>query len=143
MRGARRRVRAAGSAAYPARMAESVRVDAWVWAVRLYKTRSQATAACRAGHVRIDGERAKPAQKVGVGSTVEVRGGERLRVVEVRQLLTKRVGAPVAQAAYLDHSPPPPPKELASAFGVRDRGAGRPTKRERRQLDKLRGRASR
>ncbi len=124
-------------------MAESVRVDAWVWAVRLYKTRSQATAACRAGHVRIDGERAEPAQKVGVGSMVEVRGGERVRIAEVRQLLTTRVGAPVAAAAYLDHSPPPPPKELSSAFGVRDRGAGRPTKRERREIDRLRGRSSR
>ncbi|MDN4476071.1 RNA-binding S4 domain-containing protein [Demequina sp. SYSU T00192] len=124
-------------------MADAVRVDAWVWSVRLYKTRSQATAACRAGHVRIDGERAKPAQKVGLGSTVEVRGGERVRIVEVRQLLAKRVGAPVAQAAYLDHSPPPPPKELASPFGKRDRGAGRPTKKERREIDRLRGRAPR
>ncbi len=121
-------------------MADAVRVDAWVWAVRLYKTRSQATAACRAGHVRVDGDRAKPAQAVRVGSTVEVRGGERVRIVEVRQLLAKRVGAPVAQAAYIDHSPPPPPREKVSPFGVRDRGAGRPTKKERRQLDRLRGR---
>ena len=133
---------AAGRPAYPRGMAESVRVDGWVWAVRLYKTRSQATAACRAGHVRVDGDRAKPAQPVRVGARVEVRGGERVRIVEVRRLLAKRVGAPVAQAAYVDHSPPPPPKELASPFGRRDRGAGRPTKRERRQLDRLRGRTS-
>ncbi|WP_296667849.1 RNA-binding S4 domain-containing protein [Demequina sp.] len=124
-------------------MATSVRVDAWVWAVRLYKTRSQATAGCRAGHVRIDGERAKPAQHVHVGSRVEVRGSERVRIVEVTQLLAKRVGAPVAAAAYIDHSPPPPPKELASPFGMRERGAGRPTKRQRREIDKLRGRRSR
>ncbi|WP_062381035.1 RNA-binding S4 domain-containing protein [Demequina pelophila] len=124
-------------------MAEQVRVDVWVWAVRMFKTRSQATAAVKAGHIRVDGERAKPATQVRVGSRVEVRGGERLRVLEARQLLLKRVGAPLAQAAYTDHSPPPPPKEMASPFGIRDRGAGRPTKRDRRQLDRLRGRVSR
>lgn len=122
----------------------SARADAWVWAVRLAKTRSQATAACRAGHVRVNGERAKPATSVRVGDRVEVRTGELPRIVEVRQLLVKRVGAPVAQAAYIDHSPPPPPRaERPAAFGVRDRGTGRPTKRERRQLDRLRGRRER
>lgn len=124
-------------------MADGVRVDAWTWAVRLFKTRSQATAACRAGHVRVNDERAKPAQTVRVGDRVEVRGGQRLRSVEVTRLLIKRVGAPEAQAAYVDHSPPPPPRELASPFGVRERGAGRPTKKERRQLDRLRGRRDR
>ncbi len=123
-------------------MAGSVRVDAWVWAVRLFKTRSQATAACRAGHVRVNGERAKPAQPVRVGDSVEVRG-DRVRVVEVAGLLAKRVGAPEAQAAYVDHSPPPPPREMASPFGRRERGAGRPTKKERRPIDRLRGRAAR
>lgn len=122
----------------------SARADAWVWAVRLAKTRSQATAACRAGHVRVNGERAKPATSVRVGDRVEVRTGELPRIVEVRQLLVKRVGAPVAQAAYIDHSPPPPPRaERPAAFGVRDRGTGWPTKRERRQLDRLRGRRER
>lgn len=123
-------------------MAGTVRVDAWVWAVRLYKTRSQATAACRAGHVRVNDARAKPAQPVRVGDVVEVRGGERVRIVVVSTLLAKRVGAPVAEAAYVDRSPAVIPREKAAAFGVRDRGAGRPTKRERRQLDRLRGRTS-
>lgn len=118
----------------------SARADAWVWAVRLTKTRSQATAACRAGHVRVNDERAKPATTVRVGDRVEVRLHEQIKIVEVRQLLVKRVGAPVAQAAYVDHSPPPPPRERVAPAGVRDRGAGRPTKRERRQLDRLRGR---
>jgi ribosome-associated heat shock protein Hsp15 len=94
--------------------------------------------------VRVNGERAKPATTVRVGDRVEVRLGELARIVEVRQLLVKRVGAPVAQAAYVDHTPPPPPKaERPAAIGVRDRGAGRPTKRERRQLDLLRGRRER
>ncbi len=124
-------------------MAGSVRVDAWAWAVRMYKSRSQATAAVKAGHVRVDGERAKPSTAVGPGSTVEIRGLDRLRVLEVRQLLVKRVSAPLAQAAYIDHSPPPPAREKAGVFGIRDRGAGRPTKKERRQLDRLRGRDGR
>ncbi|WP_062071064.1 RNA-binding S4 domain-containing protein [Demequina sediminicola] len=125
----------------PAPTRTTARADAWVWAVRLAKTRSQATAACKAGHVRINGDKAKPATPVRIGDRVEVRGGEWPRIVEVRQLLVKRVGAPVAQAAYVDHSPAQPPKvERPAAIGVRDRGAGRPTKKERRQIEKLPGR---
>lgn len=118
----------------------SVRIDAWVWAVRLAKTRSRATTACRAGHVRLNGERAKASATVVPGDTVEVRGGERVRIVEVLKLLSKRVGAPVAATAYVDHSPKPPPRKHVALAGQRDRGAGRPTKRERRQIDKLQGR---
>lgn len=119
---------------------ESARVDVWVWAVRLAKTRSQATAAARAGHVRVNGERAKAATSVRPGDRVEVRGGEWPRLVEVRQLLLKRVSAEVAQAAYVDHTPPKPPREVIAPVAVRDRGSGRPTKKERRALDRLRGR---
>lgn len=118
-----------------------MRVDSWLWAVRLTKSRSVATAACRAGHVRIDGVRCKPSAKVAVGSRVTFRGADhRFRDVEVVQLLAKRVGASVAVTAYIDHSPPPPPREAIAPVGVRDRGAGRPTKRERREIDRLRGR---
>jgi len=126
-----------------------VRVDAWLWAVRLFKTRSVSQAACKAGHVKVGGERAKPATPVAVGDWVEVRGEGRVRIVEVRGLLAKRVGAAVAAEAYTDHSPPPPPREATAlgqgavgAVGLRDRGAGRPTKAQRRQLDRLRGRPS-
>ena len=130
-------------APYPRGMErDSARVDVWVWAVRLAKTRSQATAACRAGHVRVNDDRAKASTLVRAGDRVEVRGGERLRVAEVTRILVKRVGAPVAASAYIDHSPPPPPRERVAPAGVRDRGSGRPTKRERRQLDRLRGRRS-
>jgi len=124
-------------------MAEVVRarVDAWCWAVRLFPTRSAAGAACRAGHVRVNGERAKPATIVVPGDEVHVRGGERERIVEVRRTIVKRVGAAVAVECYLDRSPAPVPREQVALAGVRDRGAGRPTKRDRRQLDRLRGRA--
>lgn len=121
----------------------TVRTDAWVWAVRLAKTRSQATAACKAGHVRVNGERAKPSTPVRPGDRIEVRGSAHPRIVQVVTLLSKRVGAPVAQAAYIDHTPPPPPREYFAPAGVRERGSGKPTKRERRQLDRLRGRRSR
>ncbi|GGT30247.1 RNA-binding S4 domain-containing protein [Streptomyces purpureus] len=117
----------------------TARVDSWIWAVRLTKTRSQAATACRAGHVRVNGERAKPAQPVKVGDEVRLFHAGRERIVEVRRVLAKRVGPPVAAEAYVDNSPPPPPREHVALAGVRDRGAGRPTKRERRELDQLRG----
>jgi ribosome-associated heat shock protein Hsp15 len=121
---------------------ESVRIDLWLHAVRLTKTRSDATDACRAGHVTINGKSAKPASPVKVGDHVEARLAQRQRVVEVTRLLTKRVGAPVAAECFDDHSPPPPEHEpYQGLFGVRDRGTGRPTKRDRRQIDRLRGRS--
>ncbi|MDO5634362.1 MAG: RNA-binding S4 domain-containing protein [Micrococcus sp.] len=119
----------------------TTRIDAWLWAVRLFKTRSAATAAVRGGHVRVNGEPVKAAQAVVVGDTVRVRQPGRERVLEVTGLISKRVGAPVAQRQYIDHSPPPIPRELL-AVPYRERGAGRPTKRDRRQLDALRGRDS-
>jgi ribosome-associated heat shock protein Hsp15 len=117
----------------------SARVDSWIWAVRLVKTRSLATAACRAGHVRVNGERAKAAQPVHVGDEIRYREAGFDRIVVVGAVLTKRVSAPVAAASYTDLTPPPPREEVALA-PMRDRGAGRPTKRERRDLEKLRGR---
>lgn len=120
-------------------MSEPVRVDVWLWSVRLFKSRSQAAAACKAGHVRLDGARAKAASPVRIGDEVVVRGGERERIVEVRRLLRKRVGAPLAAEAIVDHSPPPPPRTMQPAVPRRDPGAGRPTKRERREITRLRG----
>ncbi|NIH71218.1 RNA-binding S4 domain-containing protein [Auritidibacter ignavus] len=120
----------------------AVRIDVWLWSVRMYKTRSAATAACKGGHVKIDGESVKPSQKVHVGDTVSFRQPGRERILEVTGLLSRRVGAPVAVQHYVDHSPEPIPRHLL-AVPYRERGAGRPTKKERRQLDKLRGYSSR
>lgn len=117
----------------------SVRVDVWIWSVRLVKTRSLAASACKAGHVRVNGDRAKPAQPVKAGDEVRLRHAGRELVVKVVTPLRKRVGAPVAVTAYTDHSPPPPPREAVAPAGRRDRGTGRPTKRDRRELDRLRG----
>lgn len=120
-------------------MAASVRVDVWLWSVRVFKTRSQATTACRAGHVQIAGERVKAARPVAIGDTVRVRLTGQEKILEVTGLLSKRVGAVVAAQNYIDHSPPPLPA-LFSAVPRRERGSGRPTKKERRQLDRLRSR---
>ena len=116
-----------------------VRIDAWLWAVRQFKTRSAATSACRAGHVRVNGERAKAAQQVRPGDEVRVRIEGFDRTLIVRQTLVKRVSAAVAATAVEDRTPPPPPRETVALVATRDRGAGRPTKRERRDLERLRG----
>jgi ribosome-associated heat shock protein Hsp15 len=116
------------------------RVDSWIWSVRLTRTRSAASDACRAGHVRVNGVRVKPAHPVRAGDEVRLRHDGRERIVVVQRVIAKRAGAPVAAECYVDNSPPPPPREEVVAVPVRDRGAGRPTKRERRSLDKLLGR---
>jgi ribosome-associated heat shock protein Hsp15 len=119
------------------------RVDSWIWSVRLAKTRSAASGACRAGHVRVNGMRVKPAHSVRAGDEVRLRQDGRERVVVVVRVIAKRAGAPVAAECYIDHSPPPPPREEAVTVAARDRGTGRPTKRERRSIDKLLGRPAR
>ncbi|MET9603581.1 S4 domain-containing protein [Streptomyces sp. NPDC006512] len=130
------------TATAPAGPAEagSARVDAWIWSVRLTKTRSVAATACRAGHVKVNGERAKPAQPVRAGDEVRLFHAGRERVVVVRRPVTKRVGAPVAAECFIDNSPPPPTPVEAAVVGIRDRGTGRPTKRDRREIETLRGR---
>jgi ribosome-associated heat shock protein Hsp15 len=102
-----------------------VRLDKWLWGARLYKTRTAATDACRAGHVKLNEMATKPSTLVKPGDYVEARTGDRLRVLEVTGLIEKRAGAAIAAACYVDNF-------------ARDRGTGRPTKRERRQLDRAR-----
>lgn len=119
-------------------MTDTTRVDKWVWAIRLYKTRADATDACKGGHVKVNGASAKPATTVRVGDRVEARVHEANRDVEVVELIEKRVGAAVAATCFIDHSPPPPEVDR-TRVAARERGAGRPTKRERRQIDKWRG----
>lgn len=119
---------------------ESIRVDRWLWSVRLFKTRSAATEACRAGHVRINGVKAKPASTVSVGDEVRARSSDRHRIVEVARIVPARVGAAVAAECLIDRSPEPPPAASLPPLALRKRGEGRPTKRERRQLEKWRKR---
>lgn len=120
--------------------ATSVRVDSWIWAVRLCKTRSLAATACRAGHVRVNGVSAKAAQLVRVADEVRMRAAGIDRIVVVSRIVNKRVSAEVAAQCLIDRSPPPPSREILASAAHRDRGAGRPTKRERRELDRWRPR---
>jgi ribosome-associated heat shock protein Hsp15 len=113
-----------------------VRVDQWLWAVRLCSTRTEATELCRAGRIRVNGRVVKAAAHVVAGDRVEGRIHQRDRVIEVVRLIDKRVGAPIAVECYVDHSPAPASED--DLFAPRDRGAGRPTKRERRRLDQWR-----
>ncbi|MFD6155387.1 RNA-binding S4 domain-containing protein [Nocardia sp. NPDC060256] len=121
--------------------ATQARVDSWTWAVRLFKTRSAAAEACRGGHVRVNGAAAKPAQSVKPGDEVRIRISGIERIVIVEQIVTKRVSAPLAAQCLIDRSPPPPSREILATMPRRDRGSGRPTKRERRETDRLLGRA--
>jgi ribosome-associated heat shock protein Hsp15 len=121
-------------------MSERVRIDVWIWAVRLVKTRAAATEACRGGHVKLGGQPAKASQQVRIGDEVRVRIHGFDRIVIVKQLLRKRVGAPAAAEAIEDRSPPRPSAIDAAQVPHRPRGAGRPTSRERREIDRLRGR---
>lgn len=116
---------------------DTTRVDRWIWSIRLYKTRGDATDACRGGHVQVNDKPAKPATPVRIGDRVVARVHGTDRVVEVVELIDKRVGPPVAVTCYHDHTPPPPDDGGAPVF-ERERGSGRPTKRDRRQLDRFR-----
>jgi ribosome-associated heat shock protein Hsp15 len=116
---------------------ESTRIDRWLWAVRLTKTRPDAAEACRGGHVRVNDRPAKPSTTVSPGDRVRARVGETTRIVEVVRVIQKRVGAADAVTCFLDRTPPPP-TTAAIPVAFRDRGAGRPTKRDRRMLDKWR-----
>lgn len=111
----------------------------WLWSVRIFKTRSLANKQILGGHVRLNGNPVKPAHAVKPGDIVTVREPGWERQFEVQQVITKRVGAPIAKECYIDHSPPRP-AYLNAPVARRDRGTGRPTKKQRRDLDRLRGR---
>jgi ribosome-associated heat shock protein Hsp15 len=118
-------------------MADNTRIDRWLCAVRLVKTRPIATQLCEAGHVRVNGNPAKASTKVRAGDVVHALIAERERIVEVLQPVETRVGAPAAATCYVDNSPPPVIAEVAPGIKV-VRGEGRPGKRLRRELDRMR-----
>lgn len=113
------------------------RVDIYVWAIRLYKTRSSATAACKGGHVHINGKRAKAGASVVIGDTVRAMtaGGE--KIVRVTGYLEKRSSATIARQAYEDITPPPPDYLRYAPVARRDPGSGRPTKKQRREMERF------
>lgn len=118
-----------------------MRLDQWLWAVRLYKTRSLAVEAIKGGHVKVNGAATKPAHEAKPGERVTARVGVMTRTLKVIDAPRSRVGAKLV-AQYAEDLTPPEEFEKQRAFdfrptGVRPRGAGRPTKRERRLLDEF------
>lgn len=115
-----------------------MRVDRWLWAARFFASRTQAAAACTGGKVDVNGEAARPARLVRPGDLVQVTvGPSRRRTARVLALAERRGPAAADRALYEDLTPPEPPRPGPPPS--RPSGAGRPTKRERRQLDRLRG----
>ncbi|MBK9330505.1 MAG: RNA-binding S4 domain-containing protein [Sphingobacteriales bacterium] len=119
---------------------EKVRIDKWLWAVRIYKTRTLATDACNAGKIKIDGVAVKPAFLIKVGQTIHIsRQGEKW-VYKALKLIEKRVGAVIAAACLEDLTPPEERNKLlfpSVFYEVRDKGVGRPTKKDRRDIDRF------
>ena len=116
--------------------ADETRIDRWLCAVRLVKTRPLATRLCEAGHVLVNGSPAKASTKVRAGDRVDAFIAERERIIEVVRPIESRVGAPVAATCYVDHSPPVV-REAGPEITL-IRGEGRPSKRLRRELERLR-----
>jgi ribosome-associated heat shock protein Hsp15 len=124
-------------------MEESVRIDKWLWAVRLFKSRSIATEECKKGHITIDGISVKPSRIPKVGDIIQVRKNPVTYSYKVIGIAGKRVSAKLASEYLEDITPPEVLKILEIRKQMnnfeRDRGAGRPTKKERRDIDLLRG----
>ena len=127
-------------------MPDTVRIDRWLWAVRIYKTRSQASTACRLNQIKIDGHHAKPARLITVGTTIEIEKDQMTKTVRVRGLVTKRIGAKLVPDHLEDLTPE---DEIERAREEREQlrlnrvyqvsGEGRPSKKQRREIEKFLG----
>ena len=122
---------------------EKLRIDKYLWAIRLFKTRSLATDACKAGRVKFNGQNLKPSAIVKVGEVYQVSKGIEKKIIEVVELLYNRVEAKIAVTKYKDLTPVEETQAFKSLFHApnlkRDRGTGRPTKKDRRETDDLIG----
>ena len=122
-------------------MSEKLRIDKYLWSIRLFKTRSLATDACRAGRVKKEGTNIKASYEVKVGEIFQVSKSVEKKIIKVLELLTTRVDAKKAVLAYADLTPPEETAKYKSMFQSpllqRDRGTGRPTKKDRREIDDL------
>jgi ribosome-associated heat shock protein Hsp15 len=119
---------------------QKIRIDKWLWAVRIFKTRSIAAEACASGKVKIDGDAVKASYNVKTGQTITVLKEGVKHVLLVLKLIDKRVGAPLAAECFQDLTPPEEKDRLrfpSVFYEVRDKGAGRPTKKDRRLIDKF------
>ena len=124
-------------------MTSGVRLDKWLQVARAFKTRTQATKACTLGRVRVNGQVAKPPRTLALEDRVEVEKGDWIRVLVVKELRDKTLPKAEAARVYEDLSPPKPEPDpwqwlLRKKPATRERGSGRPTKKERREIDRLR-----
>lgn len=124
-----------------AEVSDKLRIDKYLWAIRIFKTRSLATEACKAGKVKLNGQNVKPSAVVKVGETYSVQKGIERKVLKVTGLLERRVDAKTAIQFYEDQTPVEDTYAFKSSFHApilkRDRGTGRPTKKDRREIDDL------
>jgi len=126
-------------------MCMNARIDRWLWAVRIFKTRKKANDACRSGKVKISGDLIKPSRLVKVGEAIDVEFPPIKRNFIVKNLAVKRVSAKIASNLVEEVTPEQELEKLklfyrdpvSVIFGFRSRGSGRPTKKERREMDKL------
>jgi ribosome-associated heat shock protein Hsp15 len=120
---------------------EKLRIDKFLWAIRAFKTRTLAAEACKAGRVKLNNQNIKPSHEVKIGETYQVSKGIERRVLKVTGLLESRTDAKTAINFYEDLTPVEQTQAFKSMFHApllkRDRGAGRPTKRDRREIDEL------
>ena len=122
-----------------------VRIDKWLWSVRLYKTRSRAAEACRKSHVRSSEKVLKPSYLLSVGDQLHIKKNGFNLVFKVDGLIEKRVGYPIAIQHYTDLTPPEELNKYKDWFvgkaqpEIRNKGIGRPTKRDRREIDEFKG----
>lgn len=126
----------------PAPDAATVRLDRWLLAARVYKTRTLCAEACDGGKVEVNGHAGAPHKQVHVGDRIRATTVAGPRELVVRALGLRRLSAPDARELYEDLTPPPPPREVEMTFRappeLRDPGSGRPTKRDRREMQRLR-----
>ena len=122
-------------------MEEGVRIDKWLWAVRIFKTRSQATIACKSGKVKVKESNVKPSHEIRTGEIISVNLSSLQKKVKVTGLLTNRVSAKLVENYMEDLTPQEEYDKLKIkrevGFEYRQRGIGRPTKKERREIEVL------
>jgi len=120
-----------------------MRVDKWIWAVRMVKSRTLAGTMCKAGKVLVNGEKVKPSKDIKLEDQVQVQHKSVLKIYEVTGFIEKRTSADIAAQNYVDHSPAPDPFENPAEYNfelpqaVREKGEGRPTKKDRRDIDEF------
>jgi ribosome-associated heat shock protein Hsp15 len=125
---------------YGKNLMPDTRIDKWLWAARFFKSRTLAVAACNGGRVDVNGDAAKPSKAVRAGDLLQVTLPRGRRIVRVAALADRRGSGSQAALLYEDLTPPPPPREARiRPPAYRPPGAGRPTKRERRRIDRLAG----